>query len=243
MATKGYNFFLGSLQLPIPPESIETVINNQNTTINLINDQEVNILRKAGLSEINFEALIPQVKYPFASYPNGFKSASYFLEQFEKLKTGLKPFQLIITRAMPNGKPLFDTNLKVSLENYTVKEEAENGFDLVVSFNFKQYVEFATKTVKIKIDDNRKKPVITPKPPKRAASSSTKKNIKPTIGCNVIVNGRLHRDSYGSAPGQTRENYKGKINFINTKGTHPYHVTTPNGGWLGWVLPDAIVVI
>lgn len=243
MATKGYNFFLGSLQLPISPESIETVINNQNTTINLINDQEVNILRKAGLSEINFEALIPQVKYPFASYPNGFKSASYFLEQFEKLKTGLKPFQLIITRAMPNGKPLFDTNIKVSLENYTIKEEAENGFDLVVSFNFKQYVEFATKTVKIKIDDNRKKPVITPKPPKRAASSSTKKNIKPTIGCNVVVNGVLHRDSYGDAPGQTRENYKGKINFINTKGTHPYHVTTPNGSWLGWVLPDAVKVI
>ena len=84
MATKGYSFFLGNIQLPIPPEKMEMVINNQNTTINLINDQEVNILRKPGLTEITFEALIPQTKYPFASYPNGFKSASYFLEQFEK---------------------------------------------------------------------------------------------------------------------------------------------------------------
>lgn len=243
---KGYSFFLGSLQLPIPPESAEMVINNQNTTINLINDQQLNVLRKPGLTEIEFEVLIPQVKYPFATYQNGFKSAAYFLDEFEKLKTGLKPFQLIITRATPNGKLLFDTNIKVSLEDYTIKEDAENGFDLIVSFKFKQYIEVATKTVKVKIDDNRKKPVIKPKTPKRPASSvssSKKKNINPTIGCDVIVNGRLHRDSYGGGPGQTRTNYKGKINFINKKGTHPYHVTTPSGGWLGWVLPSAVEVI
>ncbi len=37
------------------------------------------------------------------------------------------------------------------------------------------------------------------------------------IGSDVIVNGRLHRDSYGKGPGQTRTNYKGKINLINEK--------------------------
>lgn len=239
---KGYSFFLGSLQLPIPPEKVEMTIKNQNTTIDLINDQEFNVLRKPGLTEISFEVLIPQVKYPFASYPNGFKSGAYYIDQFEKLKTSLKPFQLIITRAMPNGKLLFDTNIKVSLEDYTIKEEASNGFDLVVSLNFKQYVEVATKIVKVTIDDNRKKPVITPEAQARPASSSST-NVKPTIGCDVIVNGRLHRDSYGAAPGQTRTNYKGKINFVNLKGSHPYHVTTPQGGWLGWVLPDAVKVI
>ena len=238
---KGYSFFLGSLQLPVPPESMEMVINNQNTTINLINDQEVNILRKAGLTEISFDALLPQTKYPFAAYPNGFKSASYFLEEIEKLKTGLKPFQLIVTRATPNGKLLFDTNIKVSLEDYTIKEEEGHGFDVKVSLSFKQYVEYSTKTVKINIEDNRKKPVINP--PSRPASSNAS-NVQPTIGCNVIVNGRLHRDSYGNGPGQTRTNYQGKINFIKTDGrSHPYHVTTPGGSWLGWVLPSAIRVI
>lgn len=238
---KGYSFFLGSLQLPVPPKSMEMVINNQNTTINLINDQEVNILRKAGLTEISFDVLLPQTKYPFAAYPNGFKSASYFLEEIEKLKTGLKPFQLIVTRATPNGKLLFDTNIKVSLEDYTIKEEAGNGFDIEVSLSFKQYVEYSTKTVKINIEDNRKKPVINP--PSRPASSSSS-NVQPTIGCNVIVNGRLHRDSYGNGPGQTRTNYQGKINFIKTDGrSHPYHVITPGGSWLGWVLPSAIRVI
>ena len=60
------------------------------------------------------------------------------------------------------------------------------------------------------------------------------------IGSDVIVNGRLHRDSYGSGPGQMRTNYRGKVNFINMKGSHPYHVTQPDGGWLGWVTASSV---
>ena len=59
----------------------------------------------------------------------------------------------------------------------------------------------------------------------------------------MIVNGQLHRDSYGAGPGQWRNNFKGKINFINLKGSHPYHVTTLSGGWQGWVLKDAVEVV
>ena len=236
---KGYNFFFDKVQLPIAPESMEMTINNQNTTINLINDQEVNILKKPGLTEITFDLLIPQFKYPFASYPDGFKNAEYFLSIFEKLKTSTKPFQFIVSRATPNGKLLFDTNIKVSLEDYTIKEDASEGFDLKVSISLKQYVEYSTKTVKIKIEDTRKKPVI-----QESGSRPAGQGVAPTIGCNVIVNGRLHRDSYGNGPGQTRTNYQGKINFIKTDGRPcPYHVTTPSGGWLGWVIPSAIQVI
>ena len=150
---KGYNFFFDKVQLPVAPESMEMKINNQNTTINLINDQEVNILKRPGLTEITFEALIPQMKYPFASYPNGFRGAAYFLDAFEKLKISRKPFQFIVSRATPNGKLLFDTNIKVSLEEYTISEDAGEGFDIKVSFTLKQYVDYGTKTVKITIKE------------------------------------------------------------------------------------------
>lgn len=242
---KGYSFFFGNVQLPVAPESMEMTINNQNTTINLINDQEINILKRAGLTDITFDLLIPQVRYPFASYPNGFKGASYFLDEFEKLKTSLEPFQFIVSRATPNGKLLFDTNIKVSLEEYTIKEDANEGFDLIVSISLKQYVDYSTKTVKIKIEDTRKKPVIQQPAPKRPASSSSssKSNKKPTIGCTVIVNGQLHRDSYGGGPGAKRKNYKGKINFIKNGRKCPYHITTMSGGWQGWVVASAVKVV
>lgn len=243
---KGYSFFFGNVQLPVAPEKLEMKINNQNTTINLINDQEVNILKRPGLTEITFDVLIPQFKYPFATYPNGFKDASYFLGVFETLKTSTKPFQFIVSRTTPNGKLLFDTNIKVSLEEYTITEDAGEGFDLKISVTLKQYVDYGTKTIKIKIEDTRAKPIVktTTKRASSSSSSSSSSNKKPTIGCTVIVNGRLHRDSYGNGAGQTRKNYKGKVNFIKTDGRKcPYHVTTPSGSWLGWVIPSAVKVV
>ena len=61
--SKGYSIFLNGVQYPVVPESIELSVNNQNETINLINDDEVNVLKKAGLTDISFELLLPQVYY------------------------------------------------------------------------------------------------------------------------------------------------------------------------------------
>ena len=109
----------------------------------------MNILKMAGLTELSFEIRIPQTKLPFASYSGGFKGAEYFLNKLERLKTGQSSFQFIVSRVLPNGKSLFDTNIKVSLEDYEIKEEADDGFDVVVGVKLKQYRSYGTKTVKI----------------------------------------------------------------------------------------------
>jgi hypothetical protein len=84
--------------VPIAPPSLSIKIKNQNKSITLINEGEINILKMAGLSEISFDAKIPQVKLPYANYSGGFKGAEYFLNKFERLKTGQKPFQFIVSR-------------------------------------------------------------------------------------------------------------------------------------------------
>ena len=74
-----------------------------NKTVTLINEGEINILKKPGLTDIEFEAEIPQVKHPYAVYKNGFKDAGYFMDIFEGLKTGKKPFQFIVCRQTTRG--------------------------------------------------------------------------------------------------------------------------------------------
>jgi LysM repeat protein len=101
------------------------------------------------------------VKYPFATYKSGFKGASYFLDYFEELKTSKKPFQFIVSRTMPNDKVLFSTNIKVSMEDYKITENAKNGFDLTVKIKLKQYREYSTKTVNIKIAASKPKATVT----------------------------------------------------------------------------------
>lgn len=144
-----YYFYMGSVLLPIPPESFSLKIKNTNKTVTLINEGEINILKEAGLTDLEFKVLIPAVEYSFATYEGGFKPQSYFLTHFENLKTEKEPFQLIVSRKMSNGKLLFDTNMTVSLEDYQINEKSNEGFDLVVSIKLKQYRLYGTKIVKV----------------------------------------------------------------------------------------------
>ena len=168
-----YIFYLDGEQLPITPGELQVKINNYNETVTLMNDGEINVLKLPGLTDIEFEIRLPQLEYPFegsefdsypfASYPNGFRTAEYYLDKLETLKTERQPFQFIVSRALPGyttnvnfgeeGKKafsihensLFGTNIKVTVEDYTINEDAKEGFDVIVKINLKQYRNYGTK--------------------------------------------------------------------------------------------------
>ena len=179
-----YLFYFDKVLLPIAPSSMDIKINSKNQTYTLINDGEINILKQAGLSDVSFDVLLPQVRYPFAQYKSGFQSASYFLDVFEKLKTSDDPFQFIVTRAFPNGDMMFDTNMKVSLEDYTIKEDASNGLDLVVQIKLKQYRDYGTKTANIKFVDNKPKASV-----KKKRSTKTSPEPKKSPKTHTVKSG------------------------------------------------------
>lgn len=142
-----YYFYLGNTLLPVAPDKLTLKIANKNKTADLINNAEINILKNPGLTEIEFKALLPNVKYPFAIYKNGFQNALYFLKILENLKVNKLAFQFIVSRQMPNRKVIFDTNMKVSLEEYKITEDSQEGFDLYVDIKLKQYKEYTTKVL------------------------------------------------------------------------------------------------
>ena len=169
MGKSGYDFYLNKCLLPVAPPKLSVKINNANETVTLINEGEINILKKAELTDIEFECRIPQEKYPFAVYKSGFKGADYFLDYFESLKTSKKPFQFIVCRKRPTGKRLFDTNIKVSMEDYKITEDAKNGFDVLVKIKLKQWRDYGTKTVNISF--NMEKPKASVEPQREATTS------------------------------------------------------------------------
>lgn len=164
----GYLVCLGNMQFPIPPTKIATKVNGQNKTITLINGTEINVLKPAGLTEFSFEVRLPQQAYHFSMYKEGvFRGAQYFLKELEKIKTKRKICQFAIYRKKflregekVSSTDLFGTNIKVSLEDYTISEEASEGLDVMVSITLKQYVAYGTKKVKWK--KKKKKYVLKP---------------------------------------------------------------------------------
>ena len=169
-----YYFYLGNVLLPIPPKKLELKVDNKNKTYDLINNQEINVLKNPGLTEIEFKALLPNTKYPFATYKSNYQPASYFLNIIEKLKVNKTAFQFIVSRKLPNGKILFDTNIKVSIEDYKIVEEAKEGFDVKVEFKLKQYKEYSTKTMQVTIKQYRPPVVVRPVTQTKTSTATTK---------------------------------------------------------------------
>ena len=138
-----YKFYMSGVLLPVTPEKISYKIKNNNKTIDLMNGSSINVLRQPGLTEISFKALIPCRKYPF-SHPEGFKEQDYFLTLLQELKTGLKPFDFNIHRTISNTTELAEISMRVSLESYTITEEASGMGDVEVEINLKEYTEQIT---------------------------------------------------------------------------------------------------
>lgn len=142
-----YSFFLDGIRLPVTPGKLDTKIKNQNKTVRLLSGDEINLLKKPGLTEIDFDMMVPRVLYPFAKYDDGFKPQDYYLTKLETLKASEKPFQFIVSRMGPAGQLLYETNIRVSLEDYSIQESAENGTDLMIRIKLKQYKDHAVKKV------------------------------------------------------------------------------------------------
>lgn len=166
-----YSFFIDGMELPIAPQKLTVKIKGNNKTLTLINEGDINFLRAPGLTEITFDAVLPMLgQYSFA---NGYRRPDSYLNKLESLMTGKEPFRFLVSRVSPSGRLLYDTNMKVSLENYTVTEDATKGPDVTVSITLKQYISYSTKTVTVVKPKPEKKPVVQQKK-KRETSSAPK---------------------------------------------------------------------
>lgn len=210
-----YNITLGEVQFPIAPSSMNLRVNNKNETVTLISEGEVNILKKAGLSEIEFSLLLPNSRYPFAVYPNGFRASTYYLEALEKMKVNKLPFQFIFNRIKPTGELMFDTNMTVSLEDYTIEEDQEElGMDVRVTINLKQYVAYGTKKLKVQApaSTNQKQKVTTEKT-RSSVGKTTPKSYNVKSGDTLWG---ISKKIYGNA---SRIDEIAKLNNLPNKNT------------------------
>lgn len=136
-----YKCYLGGLLMPETPGKLDIKIKGKNKTLELLNEGEINFLRTPGLTEITLPLTLPML--------TASRRPEYYLNILERLVAGKTPTQFIMTRTTPNGRLLFDTNIKVSVEDYAIAESASNGLDVSVEVKLKQYRDYSTKTIKV----------------------------------------------------------------------------------------------
>lgn len=173
-----YEVYLDGTLLPVTPGSLEIKVNGQNETVNLINKSEVNRIFPPGLSEVSFTALLPAQEYSFCNgKPQSIQS---YLNKLESLKTEKKYFQFVAVRTKPDGTPMHNTNLTVSLEEYTISEDVEDlGFDTSVEISLKQWKAYGSKSIELAQDDTGAVAEVKEDRPAQNAPVPTTYTVKP----------------------------------------------------------------
>ncbi|MBP3037990.1 hypothetical protein J9303_00515 [Bacillaceae bacterium Marseille-Q3522] len=220
------------VQFPVNPEEIKINKDSNNETTEIVKLGEVTELGIPSLSETSFECFFPASKdYPFVLTKNKFWSPGQYIDFIEKIRRERRPCRFVVS----------DTkiNILASVESFEYGHQWGDHEDVYYTLDLKEFREHAAKFVKIiqQVTQPNRPAVST----SNKQSASTNKPV--TKGCRVIVNGRLHRDSYGGGPGRTEVNAERLVNFIKPGRSHPYHVTLLNGGWRGWVTASSVRVL
>jgi len=136
--------------MPIAPRQILTRYRGRNQRTALLDGGEATHLRTGSGAEVSIELCLPRRVLPFARYgARGFQAPEIFLERFLDLRQMRRPFRFITAQILPGRGILADTNLRVSLEDFEVKESAEEGGDLIVQMTMREYQAYAATRVAV----------------------------------------------------------------------------------------------
>ena len=214
------------IQLPINPAKLAVSYKSGNKSTEIIEVGEVTLPKSRKLSTISFNCWFPyDTWFPGIRTLGDFEQPEFYKKFFIGLMDDAKECRFIVTG--------LDINMLVTIESFEPTHQAGIHEDCEYAIQLKEFRPYSIVQIS---DDNF---VLASSTASTVSSSSE----EITIGCDVMLNGRVFGSSYGDKPGKTFSNYKGKINFINKKGSYPYHVTTPSGGWLGWANSGSVSLI
>lgn len=146
-----YSFYLAGVLFPIPPQKLTVKIKGNNKTLTLANEGDMSILRYPALTQISFDMVLPMLgQYSFSE---SYERPDYYLSILEEIMNTREPVRFLVSRVSPSGTLLYDTSMNVSLESYTVTEDATKGPDVTVSVTLQQYISYATKLVTVTTTD------------------------------------------------------------------------------------------
>jgi hypothetical protein len=219
-----------TIELPVAPEEFGLGGELDSETVKVSQLGEVNLRGKRKLYEIDIDFLIPftvsTARYTTATKP--LPNGEDYIMWIRDWHTSDKPAGRLVVTGSSNT-----FSIPVTLEKF--KYTLENADDQVykATVSLKEWRSYAAQRIAPPTPQN----TVAKKAPDKPTPAKAV-----TVGCTVVVNGQLHRGSDGSGPGATERNETRKVNFIAAGNKCPYHVTTTDGGWRGWVEAKAVVV-
>lgn len=117
------------LRLPVIPSSFEITIPHQNTSVDITNLGEINLIGKTGLATLTIESFFPVQAYSFCLY-HEFPKPYECIRLLQKWKDSGKPIRVIVTET-----PI---NYAMAIESISYSERDGTG-DVYFTLDLKEY--------------------------------------------------------------------------------------------------------
>ena len=155
-----YQFILDKVKLPLAPQSLKMSIDDKDETVDLMNGEVLTILNSPGLTEFEFDFILPASPIGSTIPASTFRDPDYYLSKLESLKLSKKPFTFKVIRTIGTNdrvvRNLKETVMTVSIMDYDVTEDAENyGFGKKVNIRLREYHPHATKKITVEIEEGK----------------------------------------------------------------------------------------
>ena len=220
------------VMLPVNPEKLEITSPGTNSTTNIVNLGDINLLKPRGLCTLSFESFIPS-REDAGSYvikDANLQPSDFYVKFFQAIQEQQEPINFVVSG--------LNISIKMAVESFKYWWEGQDP-DMHYGLSLKEYRDYAIKEVSSRLRSSKRKTRSLALFTFRRANTAK----KVAVGSKVIVNGRLYASSYGDSPGMTEKNATRIVNLINSGAPYPYHVATLDGGWRGWVSASSVEVI
>ena len=221
-------------EMPVMPGDITNPWEQDAEQFNVVKLGQVNRLGERKLLELTIEGIIPLYpsKSKLSTATKPWINGKSYISKLDGWMKGKKPGRIVVTGDL-------GINARVVIEKFEWGMADGDSGIFKYTITLREWRDYSAKKIVVK----QKKATKTSKAKKTTAKKG-KSKPKPVkkigIGSRVIVNGQLHRDSYGGGPGLTERNADRKITLIAKGRAYPYHVALVNGGARGWVKASAV---
>jgi nucleoid-associated protein YgaU len=170
-----YKFYIDGMLLPTAPPTLTWEFPGRNETIDLADGTQYPVKFPPGLTTFSFDFELPHRQY---AYANKFVPPEYYLARLEALALSMSDFYFTVTRNVYSsnhpyhGLQMFSTNMLVHINEYSVKEDANNSSDLTVSITLAKSVTKTMNVTKVNAPAVPVKPPAPPPPPPKSTTTS-----------------------------------------------------------------------
>lgn len=228
------------IRLPVNPEKLPVTKESDNGDYNVLGIGPVMVPRIPNLKKITISSFFPGRVFSGVLTSGSFELPEFYIDFFQSAMDDKAPVLYTPVRYYEDGTPFFtrDTGMRMLVTEFSYEERGGETGDFYYTLGLAEYRDYSPQTVQIAIETGADAGVSVTEPVREVP------NGQMTVGSVCIANGRWYYTSYGDEPHGNGNGRRVVISrIVDASRKCPIHVTTENGGWLGWMEKDSLQVV